>query len=359
MRIDGDFVLGDRNAASDVSGSMVINEPTVMILDDSLIRATDWSSVGIRNGLATLIITNNATFTKINRNHFRIGTDGNPSKPSNAYAQGRVHVSTGGTLDIATNELRIAHGTADTGYLTISAGGTVKAHQITGSGKGALTFDGGTLQALRSSSDFITCAVPLLVNAGAAAMIDDSGFEITITKAFGGAGGITKKGSGTLTLAALSTNTGPVTVEAGTLEIPDGAGTGGTLTFVTNATTTVVIGTSDSADTITLGALHLASDFALEVVSPGICDKLILTTATGITAEPGAELLLDYDPADFNALFGDPSVRYTVATTPGSCSNPPVFANLPEGWYIRTGSNGDGTIDHILNSAGGTLLILR
>ncbi|MDD2600756.1 MAG: hypothetical protein PHO37_16300 [Kiritimatiellae bacterium] len=52
---------------------------------------------------------------------------------------------------------------------------------------------------------------------------------------------------------------------------------GGTLTFVTNSVAKVMLGAADTADTISLGALYLESDFALEMISPGVCDKLILT----------------------------------------------------------------------------------
>jgi autotransporter-associated beta strand protein len=365
VTVASEFILGNRNAASDFGQPMAPNTPSVLVLDDSTLTLNNWGSIARQNGLGTLIVTNNAQVIKKGVNHFRIGTDGNAAAGqgagTNPYAEGRVHVSAGGLLDVqvATNELRIAASAADKGILTIAEGGTVRTHTVTGNGtRGALAFDGGTLQARSSTNLFVNCAVPLLVSAGKAAVIDTQAYSVAIPRPFGGEGGIRKLGSGTLTLSALSTNTGPVTVEAGTLELPDGSGVGGLLTVPASAGATVKIGTSNVADTVSLGGLHLEKEVALDITAPGVCDKLVFTTTAGFTAESGIGLTLGYDPEQAGALFGNPAVKYLIAQAPLGCLNGPVIVNLPQGWLVAAQPSG-GQINYILTSSQGTVLRLK
>ena len=365
VTVGNEFVLGNRNAASDLGQPMTPNAPSVLVLDDSTLTLNNWSSVARNSGLGTLIITNNARVTKQRLNHLRIGTDSSASgtaAATNPYTEGRVHVSAGGILEIIapTNELRIATGAADKGILTIGEGGLVSTYVITGAGtRGALEFDGGTLQARASTTnEFVTCQVPLLVNVDKDAVIDTQAYDVTIPRAFGGAGGIRKLGDGTLTLSAVNTNTGPVTVEAGTLELPDGSGVGGVLNIPAADGATVTIGASNVADTVSLGGLHLEKDWALEIVAPGECDTLILTMTAGITTAPGAALTLGFEPGQEDALFGNVSFKYLVAQAPAGCPVP-VFANLPKGWAVGSLPVGDGRINFTLIGTQGTLLILK
>lgn len=364
VTVGGDFILGNRNAASDFNQPMTPNTPSVLVLDDATLTLNSWASIARQNGLGTLVITNNALVIKRNANHFRIGTDGNATANqganTNPYTEGRVHVSAGGILDVqtATNELRIATAANDRGVLTLGDGGTVKAFTVTGNGtRGAFVFDGGTLQARASTNLFVNCAVPLHVTEGKQAVIDTQAFSVGIPRAFGGAGGLLKKGSGTLTLSALSTNTGPVTVEAGTLAIPAGCGVGGTLT-VPAAGATVLLGASNVADTVSLGGLHLETDLPLDLTAPGICDTLVFTTTAGFTADANVGLTLRYDAGLHAALFGNRSVKYLIAQAPAGCENEPFVTDLPQGWFVAAQPSGE-TLNYILTSQQGTVLLMR
>lgn len=365
VTVNSEFILGNRNAASDFNQAMTPNVPSVMVLDDATLTLNNWGSVARQNGLGTLIITNNAQVIKKGQNHFRIGTDGNAAAGqganTNPFTEGRVIVSAGGLLDVqaSTNELRIATAAADNGILTISEGGLVKAFTVTGAGtRGALEFDGGTLQARASTNAFITCAVPLTVNAGKQARLDTQAFDIAIPRPFGGPGGLHKLGSGSLTLAALSTNTGPVTVEAGTLIIPDGCGVGGLLA-IPAAGASVQLGTLQAADTVTVGGLHLQGDLTLELLAPGVCDRVVFSAATGVTAEQDARLLLGFEAEQERSLFGDPSVKYTLAHAPAELAAPPVFANLPAGWFVAVRADPEGGVNYVLSGKLGSLLFLK
>ena len=102
---------------------------------------------------------------------------------------------------------------------------------------GTFNFDGGTLRALASEGDLLGPVnadygglANALVGAGGA-VIDQDSFDIGIklslkhdTTVIGADGGLTKQGTGTLTLSGASTYTGATTIEAGTLQVNNTSG---------------------------------------------------------------------------------------------------------------------------------------
>jgi autotransporter-associated beta strand protein len=119
-------------------------------------------------------------------------------------------------------------GTARFGTGSGSASGTLNLNSgtltVPGITKGPVTFNanfnGGTLKAGAANAAFLNSATTASVLAGGA-FIDDGGFAITIAKGLASGvaadGGLTKSGSGTLTLTDSSTYNGPTTIVAGTL----------------------------------------------------------------------------------------------------------------------------------------------
>ncbi|MBN2217040.1 MAG: autotransporter-associated beta strand repeat-containing protein, partial [Pirellulales bacterium] len=118
--------------------------------------------------------------------------------------------------------------------LDLNAGGTLEAPNIvSGCESGAsvplssvVNFNGGTLRATAASADFIANtggSVEFKTNVQAGgAVIDTNSYDIAINTALvedaaSPDGGLTKLGSGTLTLAGVNTYTGDTLVEAGTL----------------------------------------------------------------------------------------------------------------------------------------------
>ncbi|GEM_PF-946747 len=128
-------------------------------------------------------------------------------------------VSTAGGVRIGLNRSAI-------GTLHLD-GGTLLTPGITrGSGTGSVQFNGGTLQASRSTTSFVTGLTSATVEAGGA-VVDTQLFTVTVGQALlhdaalGAAadGGLTKRGAGTLVLSAANTFTGETRVESGTLRI--------------------------------------------------------------------------------------------------------------------------------------------
>jgi autotransporter-associated beta strand protein len=85
----------------------------------------------------------------------------------------------------------------------------------------ALNLNGGTLKATASTASWITGAFAVNVQAGGA-ILDTQAYNVTVlTALLNGGGGLTKNGTGALTLAGLNTYTGDTTVSAGALLLPD------------------------------------------------------------------------------------------------------------------------------------------
>lgn len=89
-----------------------------------------------------------------------------------------------------------------------------------GDGRGELTFNGGTFRATADQSAIFSgfAAGKVQISSGGAT-IDSQSYSITTDVALEGTGGLTKQGSGTLTLTGASTYTGATVIEAGTINL--------------------------------------------------------------------------------------------------------------------------------------------
>ncbi|EOQ36913.1 autotransporter outer membrane beta-barrel domain-containing protein [Brucella abortus] len=96
-------------------------------------------------------------------------------------------------------------------------------------GGGDLTFNGGTLQVMGTSWTSTNRAVSLQAGGGTFD-IEDAANNFAVTQGVAGAGGLTKSGSGTLTLSGANSYTGATTVSAGTLVVANDNTGGGTTT---------------------------------------------------------------------------------------------------------------------------------
>ncbi|HEY1786549.1 MAG TPA: glycoside hydrolase family 2 TIM barrel-domain containing protein, partial [Verrucomicrobiae bacterium] len=103
------------------------------------------------------------------------------------------------------------------GTLNLNAG-VFNTTGITRSSSGAstLNFNGGTLQAGTNNTNFVTGLKIANVNLGGA-VIDSQSYNITIPQPLNGSGGITKRGSGTLSLTGTNHYVGTTLIDGGTL----------------------------------------------------------------------------------------------------------------------------------------------
>ncbi|MFC0662164.1 autotransporter outer membrane beta-barrel domain-containing protein [Eoetvoesiella caeni] len=190
------------------------------------------------------------------------------------YGEGELSIEGGGQVNSALGYLGYTHGSSGTvtvtgvgsawtnssgltvglqsaGVLTVMDGGKVTAPQMQlgvagsavlnvvgaqdargvvetgyiekGAGSADFTFNGGILRVTGNEADFLRNfnAGDVSFDAGGA-FIDSNGFDVGITTALDGAGGLTKLGDGTLTLSGANSYTGATTVEEGTLRAGNG-----------------------------------------------------------------------------------------------------------------------------------------
>jgi autotransporter-associated beta strand protein len=135
------------------------------------------------------------------------------------HGAGSLAMSGSGTLILTSANNDYAGGTS-------LNGGTINFAAVANLGAGGITFNGGTLQYAAGNMDDISArTVTLNANGGT---IDTNVNNVTLANSIGnnGAGGLTKAGAGTLTLAADSAYTGPTNVNVGTLRVGNGGATG-------------------------------------------------------------------------------------------------------------------------------------
>ncbi|HEU6447449.1 MAG TPA: autotransporter-associated beta strand repeat-containing protein, partial [Verrucomicrobiae bacterium] len=165
------------------------------------------------------------------------------SNNSKAYTiSGTGSISGVGALTKAgSGTLTLATANSFAGGLNLN-GGVVNFSTLTNLGSGDISFNGGTLQYNGNSDDISVRTVT--INSGGAT-IDTAGQNVNFTNAIGNGsvGGLTKIGSGTLTLNGTNRYAGNTFVSAGTLAL------GSTNTFITNSPVIIVNGTLDSTPT--------------------------------------------------------------------------------------------------------------
>ncbi|MGB7158371.1 MAG: autotransporter-associated beta strand repeat-containing protein [Tepidisphaeraceae bacterium] len=173
----------------------------------------------------------------------------------------------GGTLrvrDIAIGGNNAA--SAINGSLVLN-GGTVEAGQIrlgsSSLGSNAtnnfVSADGGTIRAtsFAGNSNFFQNAFVDLQAGGLS--FDTNGLSVTIANGLNGIGGLTKLGTGTLSLTGASSYTGTTTISSGTLRLGVGDALADTSLLVLNAGTLVADGASD-----TIGSLDVTAASILQ-----------------------------------------------------------------------------------------------
>jgi autotransporter-associated beta strand protein len=247
-----------------------------------------------------------------------------------AYLGGRVNsvmnISGSAMVDIPNllfnRNLSVPH----TATLNLGDGtpgsGTLKTSSITKNSPAIhnvsiFNFNGGTLQAGASSATFMSGLTTASVMGGGA-LIDTNGFDITIAQPllrFPGAtaGGLTKKGTGILTLSGINSYRGNTTVSDGTLTL-------GSAEDLLNANP----GNDLSTVTIAAGAI-------LDLTYTGT-DKLnklfigVTEMAEGVYGKSGSV---------------PPVIGISQITGDGTLSVVPVFAS----WITRTFANGTVPLD--------------
>lgn len=298
---------------SGVSGALTINSGSLVI------GGTDNPIMSNLGGNAALTINGGSLDLTANPAEFRLVFGGANGVTSAITMNGGSFLGNGfnffqsGSNNSGTSTVQLSGGTfAVTSF---------RRDATTGGATSAIRFNGGTLQARGSSATFFpplfnTTAV---VQAGGA-KIDTQAFNITISQPLThdttlGAtpdGGLTKSGSGTLTLGGIHPYTGPTTVNAGTLALGISGSLSASPVNVTSTGTLQVDATGK-----TLVSLSLANGSTLSL--PARADGT--TTVTGALALNGGTVSLALSP-----IGAPPSGSVIDILTAGSITGSATFA---------------------------------
>jgi autotransporter-associated beta strand protein len=208
-----------------------------------------------------------------------------------------------GTMDVFGGNLRLDHALALQNSTLLGSLGLVQF----GSAVAGNAFTVGGLGGTRAYALTNTGGIPITLAVG------NNHADTTYSGTLSGAGGLSKIGNGTLTLASAQTHTGNTTVSGGTLRVnnPTGSGTG-------SGTVTATVGGTLGGTGSIAGAVTVNNGAAL---APG--DNGAGTLATGALTLAGTyQCQLDGANADRVTVTGN--LNLTGATLSVSTLNPPA-----------------------------------
>jgi autotransporter-associated beta strand protein len=198
------------SAGGDQTAGLQLRNGTLVLNGGNLVTT---NNAFVQFGNATLTINSNSTYTS--GGNFLLGYGGT----------GTLNLA-GGTNTVA-GELRVVQ--SGTGVVNLDSGLLrLNIFIDTGTGTGTVNFNGATVQAGITTSNFANTTLTTYKVKAGGAVFDTDGRNITFGRSLEAdtgspGGGLTKNGAGTLTLSAANTYTGATTISAGTLQV--GAGT--------------------------------------------------------------------------------------------------------------------------------------
>jgi autotransporter-associated beta strand protein len=239
-----------------------------LVLDGVAATSTAGNNIRVNCNVAysqaRLVLTNGASFVNTVGSPLYVGLSGADTTSTNILdLAGRLATSPGAVAYLgascALGEVNLLSG----GVLEV--GGVQPGNDPSFNGESRLNFNGGALRANANSTTFLTGLSNVFVLNGGA-IIDSSNYSITVTQPLlsGGSGGLTKIGTGTLTLNGVNTYTNTTLVSAGTL-----AGTG-TIAGPVSVAASGTLAPGNGIGTLTINnTLSLAGSVLAEVSLDG------------------------------------------------------------------------------------------
>ena len=287
------------------------------------------------------------------------------------YGQGELTVDGGNAVfPESTYGVTIGTFSGSTGTIYLVSGSLAVGKFRPYQGYERFYFDGGTLKALSSKTDFMTGLDLVEVREGGA-VIDTAGENITIAQSIahdsrGGEpakdGGLTKLGDGTLTMTGTLGFTGDLGADGGTLNLSSatyslasGSGIWGSGTLIppsgslsVSSTGFVAAGSTNGVGTLTFnGSLTVDGEVRVKISDNGTTCGSLSMGSNALTYTAGSEVVIE-NPEDL-----DEGTSYTIVTG-SNITGLPDASNLPDNWKLST--RGD-KIRVIYNS--GTVILVR
>ncbi|WP_032449310.1 autotransporter-associated beta strand repeat-containing protein [Brucella abortus] len=280
----GTLAAASDNNLGGASGGLTFNGGTLQVM------GTSWTS------------TNRAVSLQAGGGTFDI------EDAANNFAVTQGVAGAGGLTKSGSGTLTLSADNTYTGGGTVFAGGVVSVDKEVRLGGGGLTFNGGTLQVMGTSWTSTNRAVSLQAGGGTFD-IEDAANNFAVTQGVAGAGGLTKSGSGTLTLSGANSYTGATTVSAGTLVVANDNTGGGTTTVDVGAG--LQIGTGGVSGSL---AGDIVNNGTLVVDRSNAFDLANVISGTGSLTKNGAGTLT---LSGVNSYTGGTTVSAGILTLTG------------------------------------------
>ncbi len=337
-QIEGTVTLGTSSALG--TGSVLMGQDSTLTVNaDNLVVANAFS-IGGNTTVAT--------------GGFTLSLNGNITADPSLVIPGSLVKTGSGTLILSGNN--------SYGGGTQLTEGTIQVRSGTAFGTGALTMSDATTLAAGVDGLTLQTGVITLLGAG---VVDTQGFTFTLNSDIGGAGSLTKIGSGNLILTAGSYSGGSF-INEGTVTISQdlALGTG----LVTMADGTTLVGTNAFtlalANNFSIGNVTITSDVASSFELAGVIGGSGLLTKDGVSPlilsgansySGGTALAVGVIDIRTNSALGTGTLTMSDATTLLAGSNGLVVANAiatPGTAVIDTQAN-QLRLDGVISGAGG------
>lgn len=266
----------------------------------------------------------------------------------NVAQSGNGTLNVSGTAAVTANGDGVFVGSAAGGNGTLNLdGGTVTTKRVaenTG-GFSTVNFNGGLLKAGAGANASFVGPIDFANILSGGAFIDTSGQSLSVTAGLSGSGGLTKQGTGTLTLSGVNSYAGNTTVSAGTLSVTSAFFANGSIVSVApGAILNLPHGATDVVGGLTIGGTPLATGTYDSATHPGIITGSGKIQVAGGVASPydtwmagfPSIPLADRDPGDDPDKDGDTNaMEFALGGTPNNggsrVSIHPILADSSDG----------------------------
>ncbi len=351
----GEFIIGDNGPGTVIQTGGTINSggneywvgqgsnSSIHTISSGNLNVGNWLAVGRNGGTGTLTQTG-GTVTKTGGGDLVIGAGGGASTGTvntsggilsvNNQIQisenGSTAISTlniSGTAQVSAAAVQVGSGGATgTGNLNITGGTLTTGQILDGTGLSNATFDGGLIVPTGIQPAFITALDTATIGAGNL-NLNTGTFAIGVPQLLGGTGGVTKTGSGTLTLTGANTYSGVTAVDAGKLIVSTTTANSGAVSVADSATFSVVQDTASGVVTRSSATFGSSGPTALDL-NLGNFPGNPASAPLNVTGNIALNGNLTINVADADIVTGTiPLIQFASKSGPGSFA----LGTLPAG----------------------------
>jgi autotransporter-associated beta strand protein len=327
------IVIGSANTVANalvtVSGNAVVSHNQT---DSGNIQRQLWLG-GNNGGSGTLVLKDNASWTITQT--LLDDLNGNPicvvgNASSGVFGKGVLTIQDNASFYYG-NRIRMATAGGNEGTINLN-GGTLSATAVERrNGTATFNANGGTVITLAANANFFMNFTNAINLQAGGLKFDTGGFAVGSSNVFAGVGGLTKQGSGVLTIARSNSYTGATVVNGDTLRLTNAGAinSSSSLTLNTGTTLDLVAASTPLAisGALTLNDASLTASFATTNITvgslalAGAANQITVTALPSITSVPVAIRLIKYSTSMSGSLSTLGMVLPSVGSPVGYLTN--------------------------------------